>query len=159
MLKNVSLLHVFYVGSSNKIAVGRLIYKDRQILFEYNLDFLRSGIELSPFKLPLKPGVVASDDLMFEGLFGVFNDSLPDGWGRLLLDRKLMGLGINPGELSPSGSEVNFIARNSKIYLAVVAEQESKSRFANVRGVASVKRKVTNASKSFSGFKCFIGYL
>lgn len=23
----------------------------------------------------------------FEGLFGVFADSLPDGWGRLLVDR------------------------------------------------------------------------
>lgn len=34
-------------------------------------------------------------------LFGVFNDSLPDGWGRLLLDRKLMSLSLNPGDLSP----------------------------------------------------------
>jgi serine/threonine-protein kinase HipA len=34
-------------------------------------------------------------------LFGVFNDSLPDGWGRLLIDRKLMKLGMNPGGLSP----------------------------------------------------------
>jgi len=34
-------------------------------------------------------------------LFGVFNDSLPDGWGRLLLDRKLMNAGLNPGTLSP----------------------------------------------------------
>jgi len=31
----------------------------------------------------------------------VFNDSLPDGWGRLLLDRKLMKEGLNPGTLSP----------------------------------------------------------
>ena len=34
-------------------------------------------------------------------MFGVFNDSLPDGWGRLLIDRKLRELGINPGVLSP----------------------------------------------------------
>ncbi len=37
----------------------------------------------------------------FEGLFGVFNDSLPDGWGRLLLDRSLKSLGISPEELGP----------------------------------------------------------
>jgi serine/threonine-protein kinase HipA len=37
----------------------------------------------------------------FEGLFGIFNDSLPDGWGRLLLDLKLMSAGLNPGNLSP----------------------------------------------------------
>jgi len=33
-------------------------------------------------------------------LFGVFNDSLPDGWGRLLLDRALIKHNINPGSLS-----------------------------------------------------------
>ncbi|MDP1880279.1 MAG: type II toxin-antitoxin system HipA family toxin, partial [Parachlamydiaceae bacterium] len=62
---------------------------------------IKKGLELSPFKLPLKTGVIASNDRTFEGLFGVFNDSLPDGWGRLLLDRKLMSLGVNPGILSP----------------------------------------------------------
>jgi serine/threonine-protein kinase HipA len=40
-------------------------------------------------------------DLIFEGLFGVFNDSIPDGWGRLLLDRKLMRIGVSSGDLSP----------------------------------------------------------
>ena len=35
-----------------------------------------------------------------DGLFGVFNDSLPDGWGRLLLDRALIKHNINPGSLS-----------------------------------------------------------
>jgi serine/threonine-protein kinase HipA len=34
-------------------------------------------------------------------LFGVFNDSLPDGWGRLLLDRTLSSRGINIPEITP----------------------------------------------------------
>lgn len=38
---------------------------------------------------------------MFDGLPGVFNDSLPDGWGRLLIDRKLTAEGIAPGSLTP----------------------------------------------------------
>lgn len=58
-------------------------------------------MELSPFKLPLKAGIIACEDSLFEGLFGVFNDSLPDGWGRLLLDRKLMQLGLRPQTLTP----------------------------------------------------------
>ncbi|MDF1576656.1 MAG: type II toxin-antitoxin system HipA family toxin [Bacteroidales bacterium] len=37
----------------------------------------------------------------FDGLFGVFNDSLPDGWGRLLLDRTLSSRGINIQEITP----------------------------------------------------------
>lgn len=32
----------------------------------------------------------------FDGLFGVFDDSLPDGWGRLLVDLTLRERGIDP---------------------------------------------------------------
>jgi serine/threonine-protein kinase HipA len=81
--------------------MGRLAIKNRRIFFEYAKDFLETGLEISPFKLPLKPGLHTCDDRLFDGLFGLFSDSLPDGWGRLLIDRKLMHLGINPGILTP----------------------------------------------------------
>ena len=35
----------------------------------------------------------------FDGIFGVFADSLPDGWGRLLVDRLMKRNGINPMEI------------------------------------------------------------
>lgn len=35
----------------------------------------------------------------FDGIFGVFADSLPDGWGRLLVDRLIKRNGINPMEI------------------------------------------------------------
>ena len=35
------------------------------------------------------------------GLFGLFNDSLPDGWGCLLLDRQLMRRNISYNEIGP----------------------------------------------------------
>lgn len=95
-----NLVYVYYHASGSKNLMGRLLLKKRQIFFEYDASFIKLGLELSPFKLPLKIGVIPSTDRTFEGLFGVFNDSLPDGWGRLLLDRKLMGLGFNPGGLS-----------------------------------------------------------
>lgn len=99
--ESASLVRVYYSPDKIKKLMGRLILKDRKILFEYDSAFIKSGLELSPFKLPLKSGVIISDDFLFEGLFGVFNDSLPDGWGRLLLDRKLINHGLNPGSLSP----------------------------------------------------------
>jgi serine/threonine-protein kinase HipA len=95
------VVRVYYMKGFNKIFVGRLASENRQILFEYDQSFLKTGLSLSPFKLPLKAGVLACDDQVFGGLFGVFNDSLPDGWGRLLLDRKLMTLGLNPDALTP----------------------------------------------------------
>jgi serine/threonine-protein kinase HipA len=99
--RNQNLVHVYYHSSLEKQLMGRLLLKNRQIFFEYDAAFMKTGLELSPFKLPLKTGVIESNDRPFEGLFGVFNDSLPDGWGRLLLDRKLMNAGLNPGALSP----------------------------------------------------------
>ena len=79
-----------------------LLHQDKQrIFFEYAPGFLKSGIELSPFKLPLKVGVFEEKAHVFDGLFGLFNDSLPDGWGCLLLDRKLRKLGKSYAEITP----------------------------------------------------------
>ena len=79
-----------------------LLHQDKQrIFFEYAPEFLKSGIELSPFKLPLKVGVFEEKAHVFDGLFGLFNDSLPDGWGCLLLDRKLRKLGKSYAEITP----------------------------------------------------------
>ena len=86
---------------ASKHDVGRLAIRDGIIYFEYNADFIKSGIEISPFRLPLKSGLQKFDKDIFEGLYGVFNDSLPDGWGRLLFDRAMRSKGILPQELSP----------------------------------------------------------
>jgi serine/threonine-protein kinase HipA len=95
------MIHVYLKMAEDKVPVGSLALRDRRIYFEYARDFLRAGLQISPLKLPLKSGILSSPDLVFEGLFGVFNDSLPDGWGCLLLDRKLMKTGMNPGDLTP----------------------------------------------------------
>lgn len=94
------LLEIFLEGSTRR-KVGRLAAQGRRILFEYDQGFLASGLNISPFMLPAKPGTVAGDPGVFDGLFGVFNDSLPDGWGRLLLDRAVEKLGIARGQLTP----------------------------------------------------------
>jgi serine/threonine-protein kinase HipA len=95
------LLTVYLDARNQRRKVGRLAFKDRQVLFEYDISFIASDIEISPIKLPLRPGVAIADTTMFDGLFGVFNDSLPDGWGRLLLDRTVEKYGIHRGQLNP----------------------------------------------------------
>lgn len=69
--------------------VGKLAAHSNTILFQYTPEFLDSGINISPFRLPLSSEVKEDPKRTFDGLFGVFNDSLPDGWGLLLLDRAL----------------------------------------------------------------------
>ena len=82
-------------------SVGRLALLDGRVYFEYDSAFLDSGLEISPFKLPMHPGVQTFDSLLFEGLPGVFNDSLPDSWGRLLLNRMTSLRGTSPREITP----------------------------------------------------------
>ncbi len=62
---------------------------------------MKTGLNLSPFKLPFSGEIVRAEPQPFDGLFGVFNDSLPDRWGRLLLDRSLQSKGINLAQVSP----------------------------------------------------------
>ena len=83
------------------LPVGRLAFREGVIYFEYDASFIKSNLALSPFRLPLQPGIKKCDDRLFEGLPGVFNDSLPDGWGRLLFDRFIRTQGILPIDITP----------------------------------------------------------
>jgi serine/threonine-protein kinase HipA len=81
--------------------VGELAEANRKIYFEYDAEFLRDPLWLSPFKLPPEPGLHEHRDLSFGPLFGLFDDSLPDGWGLLLMDRHFRKQGIPPETVSP----------------------------------------------------------
>ena len=90
-------LDVFY----NEKHVGTLAeMKDKRIAFEYSDTWLNDGFSISPFSLPLEKKVFVPKGYIFGGLFGVFSDSLPDAWGRLLLDRILKNNDINPDNIS-----------------------------------------------------------
>jgi serine/threonine-protein kinase HipA len=84
-----------------EVEVGELISEGRQIFFKYYVSFMNRGIEISPFKLKLSKEIYTGNPKPFEGLFGVFADSLPDGWGRLLLDRTLASKGISVNQTTP----------------------------------------------------------
>lgn len=101
MIKPITEVKVGLDLGSEIQYVGRLAIRDRIIHFEYNTEFIQKGLEISPFHLPLQTGVIAFSARPFEGLAGVFSDSLPDGWGRLLFDRMARSQGILPAHLSP----------------------------------------------------------
>ena len=95
-MEDYKYLKVFY----NDKLVGTLAKTpDRLVAFEYDSDWLSCGFSISPFSLPLQKKVFLPKFEPFEGLFGVFNDSLPDVWGRLLVDRLLLKNKINPSEI------------------------------------------------------------
>lgn len=81
--------------------VGELVSDGKKIYFKYFPEFITTGLQISPFKLPLSSSIQSAEVLPFDGLFGVFNDSLPDGWGRLLLDRTLLSKGFSLSQITP----------------------------------------------------------
>ena len=73
-------------SATEKIPVGVLVDSGSDTAFEYDSGFLSCGLNPSPFRLPPKPGVSVFDRRGGLETFGLFEDSLPDGWGRRLLD-------------------------------------------------------------------------
>ncbi|WP_297964869.1 type II toxin-antitoxin system HipA family toxin [uncultured Anaerovibrio sp.] len=95
-MNRVDKLTVFYHGQP----VGDMVLADNRLAaFEYNKNWLLDGFSISPFSLPLEKKVFMPKYDPFEGLFGVFADSLPDGWGRLLVDRLLRKKGMDPARV------------------------------------------------------------
>lgn len=67
--------------------------------FQYSPEWLNSGFAISPFSLPLESRVFVAKPHPLDGVFGIFSDSLPDEWGRLLVDRVLKSRGVDPREV------------------------------------------------------------
>ena len=87
---------------ANNTHVGTLVEHEGKILFQYSPSFIENGFSISPFSLPLTNELFTPKGSEFEGLFGIFHDSLPDGWGRLLTDRYLLSKGIDRNEINPA---------------------------------------------------------
>ncbi len=95
-------LEVSFSRSPGDLLPAGTLAEDRgRVYFEYAADFLATGLSLSPFRLPFEPGLFEHRDREFGPLPGVFDDSLPDGWGLLLMDRHFRSLGRSLAEISP----------------------------------------------------------
>jgi len=82
--------------------IGTILLKDGVVYFEYDEKFKTSNLEISPLKLPLSyNGIYTNnDDRYFEGLAGVFHDSLPDKFGTKVIERFFESKNIPTNELN-----------------------------------------------------------
>lgn len=97
-MKRIDKLTVKYNG----INVGTLSLTpdNRLCAFEYDKAWLTEGFSISPLELPLKQGLFIAQAEPFYGSFGIFEDSLPDGYGRYLLHKALLKEGIDDRNLT-----------------------------------------------------------
>lgn len=85
----------------NREVIGRIAMTPKYLCaFEYNAEYLKSGYSISPFHLPLRNKLFIAKRTPFKGGFGVFEDSLPDGWGSILLNRYLRTKGVDPNKVT-----------------------------------------------------------
>ena len=92
------LLNVKYHGRT--VGTLSLTPDNKLCAFEYDKTWLTEGFSISPLELPLRQGLFLAKPSPFFGNFGVFEDSLPDGYGRYLLHKLLQKEGIDDFKLS-----------------------------------------------------------
>ena len=69
---------------------------------EWDPAFVTAPLPISPYHIRAPAGLYRTGNpAAFEGLPGVFGDSLPDGWGRLLIDRELERRGSGRTAITP----------------------------------------------------------
>jgi len=83
--------------------VGTLLQINNKIYFQYEPSFLHASFEISPLHLSLNTKVYETTALLhFQGLAGVFADSLPDSWGNKIVENYfLKHKHISPYDISP----------------------------------------------------------
>ena len=77
---------------------------ENNVFFTYDPSFIARGIEISPLMMPLRPEPYSFPRLSgetFRTLPGLFADSLPDRFGRRVINEYLVSLGRDRNSLSP----------------------------------------------------------
>lgn len=99
-MPNVNTVRVKMWGTT----VGYLHQDDNGMVgFQYDEEFLKSNIEISPVKMPLSTATYSFPSLReetFHGLPGMVADSLPDKFGNIVINRYLESQGRTADSLS-----------------------------------------------------------
>ncbi len=95
-MKDITEVSVLYHGA----IVGRLRMIKGKCVFEYDKSWLAEGFSISPLELPLKEELFVAGETSTFGNFGVFNDSIPDGYGLYLINKMLRLHGLSIWNLS-----------------------------------------------------------
>ena len=147
--KGSKRINVFIKFSGDEILVGKLILDNRLIHFKYEDDFINSGMNLSPIKLKFNNEIQVAAPTPFRGIFGVFDDSLPDGWGMLLLNRALekRGLSLNDINILDQLAYIGDTGKGALIYRPAITEDK---KFSNILDLDQLKTSMYEVYKGSS---------
>ena len=119
----------------------------RPAVFQYDPAFLASGIEPSPLAMPLRAAPYEFPALnpdSFHGLPGLLADSLPDRYGRALIDAWLAGQGRRP-ESFDSVERLCYVGRRGMgalEFLPAAGPRSSRNREIQVAALVELATEV-----------------
>ena len=88
-------------GHAALLPAGRVVMDQGLALLEWSPEVIARRLAVAALHYPPEPGLQAARGRHFEGLHGVLADSLPEGWGHLLMRKRLARLGVDIDTLSP----------------------------------------------------------
>ena len=159
-------------GGGREIKVGTFSEIARDTAFEFAGEFISSGLNPAPFRLPPGGGLKIYDHSGNMDTFGLFDDSLPDGWGRRIVDRmfmkregrlptiteRLMCVGRSgKGALVYEPADEAADAANEAFDLAVLAEEAMAFDAGEAESALSRLRKAGGSSGGARP-KAYVGY-
>lgn len=149
-MENIQQLMVSINLNEKEIEVGELVSNNKRIYFKYYPDFIATGLQISPFKLKLSNNVLTTDTDIFDGLYGVFNDSLPDGWGKLLLDRALIAKGILLSQITPLDrlAYIGSTGMGALTYQPEIVSEHQINKLLELDNIAKEMHRVLEGSPS-----------
>jgi serine/threonine-protein kinase HipA len=83
------------------VVVGRVAMDRGVAQLEWSMDVLARKLPVAALRYPPEAGLQPARGRDFEGLHGFLADSLPEGWGFLLMRKRLAKLGVDIATLSP----------------------------------------------------------
>jgi serine/threonine-protein kinase HipA len=131
--------------------------EDREVgIFQYDPNFIKSGIQLSPLMMPLTPYPYEFPALpkdTFRGLPGLLADSLPDKFGNAIIDAWLAQEGRSKESFNPV-ERLCYIANRGMgglEYKPAIPRSSSKTKEIEIAKLVELTNKILNQREGLHG--------
>ncbi|MEI8355353.1 MAG: HipA N-terminal domain-containing protein [Deltaproteobacteria bacterium] len=141
-------INVFFDNGTYKRSVGILAMVANKILFEYDNAWIDSHLELAPIQLPTsRRSFQFETSKLVNSVPGLFGDSLPDGWGLLIMDRFFNKKGIKRDEITP----IDRLAYLGEDAMGALCYKPSLDHENNVSEAVGIGETARDAYELFEG--------
>ncbi|MFT7005910.1 MAG: serine/threonine-protein kinase HipA [Colwellia sp.] len=145
----VNKLSVFRkLANGDNVAVGILAQNRQGIYFQYDTSYLEQYHNLSPFNLSFDSTLQLAPVSPHNRLHGAFSDSLPDGWGLLLMDRVFRQVNTLPAQITAM-DRLSFVGEGAMGALSYLPLSELKNN--TIEDQLSIAKLGLQAQAIFDG--------